>query len=409
MKVYLVGGAVRDQLLGYEIKERDWVVVGSTPEDLEKKGYQRVGSDFPVFLHPKTKEEYALARTERKSSPGYYGFSCEFNPQITLEEDLLRRDLTINAMAMDQHGNIIDPYNGQADLRNKVLRHVSKAFIEDPVRVLRVARFASRYHHLGFHIAKETISLMYSMVKNGELSHLISERVWQEWFKSLNEKDPQIFIMALRECGALKVVLPEIDALFGVPNPVIHHPEIDTGIHSLLCLQNARKICNDPRISFAALVHDLGKTITPQTEWPSHHGHEEIGQQLIQNLCIRLKMPSNFKELAKMVCQYHLSIHRFFELKAKTKITILEATDAYRRPSLFEKLLIACEADAKGRLGFSEIDYPQRKAWLHLLKETAQISPQSFIAKGLQGRAIKEALHQERVVYALRIGKDYEK
>ncbi|MBA3536601.1 MAG: multifunctional CCA addition/repair protein [Tatlockia sp.] len=394
MKIYLVGGAVRDKLLGYPVKECDWVVVGATPEQLQKLGYQQVGRDFPVFLHPKTKEEYALARTERKLAPGYYGFDCDYQ-EVSLEEDLVRRDLTINAMAEDENGQLIDPYNGYADLQAKVLRHVSPAFAEDPVRVLRVARFAARYHYLGFKLAAETRSLMYKMVKQGELVHLVSERVWQEWQGSLEEKNPEIFIKILRSCAALKVILPEIDALFGVPNPRNHHPEVDSGVHSLLVLEAAVELTEEPMVRFAALVHDLGKAATPMREWPKHHGHEELGADIIDSLCKRLRIPVDYRKFAMMVSRYHLKIHRLFELKAATIVKILEQTDAFRRPALFEKLLLACEADAQGR--GRKIDYKQAPNWLYVLMECAKVSPQILIEQGYQGEAIKEALHQRRV------------
>lgn len=395
MNVYLVGGAVRDQLLGYPIKERDWVVVGASPEQLRQQGYQQVGRDFPVFLHPKTREEYALARTERKSAPGYYGFQCDFNQDVTLEDDLLRRDLTINAMAMDQKGKLIDPYKGQADLEAKILRHVSPAFAEDPVRVLRVARFAARYHHLGFKLADETRALMYNMVKAGELGYLVAERVWQEWQRSLEERNPEIFISTLRACGALKVVLPEIDALFGVPNPIQHHPEIDTGIHSLMVLAEAVALSDDPMVRFAALVHDLGKVASPMNKWPKHHGHEEGGVVIIEALCERLRIPADYRKFSVMVSRYHLTIHRLFELRATTIVKILEQTDAFRRPNLFEKLLVSCEADAQGR--GRKIDYKPSSYWRYVLTECAKVSAQALIEQGFQGEAIKEALHQRRV------------
>ena len=395
MKVYLVGGAVRDQLLGLPIKERDWVVVGGTPEQLLKKKFRRVGRDFPVFLHPETNEEFALARTERKSAPGYYGFDCDFGTYVTLEEDLARRDLTINAMAMDNRDHLIDPYHGQQDLNNKVLRHVSPAFIEDPVRVLRVARFAARYHHLGFQLADETRSLMYSMVKRGELAHLVPERVWQEWQRSLEEKNPEQFILILRACDALRVVLPELNALFGVPNPYKYHHEVDSGIHTLLVLEAAVALSQDPITRFAALVHDLGKALTPIHEWPGHHGHEERGVGVIEALCTRLRTPNEYRFLAIMVSRFHLNIHRLFELRANTVVKIFEKTDAFRRPQFFYNLLIACQSDAQG-CG-KTIVYPQAKQWSHLLSECAKVGAQTLIAQGYEGDAIKEALHQRRV------------
>ncbi len=395
MKVYLVGGAVRDNLLNYPIKERDWVVVGSKAEELLQQGYQQVGRDFPVFLHPLSKEEYALARTERKSAPGYYGFKCNFQSDVSLEDDLLRRDLTINAMAMDDKGQLIDPYKGQDDLKAKILRHISPAFVEDPVRVLRVARFAARYHHLGFKLAAETRYLMYTMVKRGELNYLIAERVWQEWQRSLTEKNPEVFISTLRSCGALQVILPEINSLFGVPNPQQYHPEIDSGVHSLLVLQAAAALSEDPLLRFAALVHDLGKAATPMEEWPSHHQHETRGVAIINSLSERLRLPVDFRKFAQLVSRMHLTIHRLFQLTAATIVKTLEQTDAFRRPELFRKLLLVCEADAQGRC--QVIDYKQAPAWLYILQECNKISAQTLIEQGYQGLAIKEALYQRRL------------
>lgn len=395
MKVYLVGGAVRDQLLGYPVKERDWVVVGATPEQLLQKGYQQVGRDFPVFLHPKSREEYALARTERKNAPGYHGFICDFNPLVSLEDDLARRDLTINAMAKDPNGKIIDPYHGQNDLKAKLLRHVSPAFIEDPVRVLRVARFAARYHHLGFKLADETRRLMYEMVKRGELGHLVPERAWQEWQRSLEEKNPEAFIQILRACGALQIVLPELDALFGVPNPPHYHPEIDSGIHSLMVLSAAVEMSPDPMIRFGALVHDLGKACTPIMAWPSHHGHEHLGLAVIEKLCQRLRIPSDYRKFALLTSRYHLTVHRLFELRANTIVTLFEETDAFRRPERFYQLLVVCEADAQGT--GRKINYKQVLHWRELLEACSSISPQLLIDQGHEGEAIKSGLHQLRV------------
>jgi tRNA nucleotidyltransferase (CCA-adding enzyme) len=394
MKVYLVGGAVRDRLMNYPVKERDWVVVGATPEAMIKQGYQKVGRDFPVFLHPNTREEYALARTERKTAPGYYGFECDASDQVTLEDDLKRRDLTMNAIAMDEQGTIIDPYHGVTDIQEKRLRHVSEAFIEDPVRVLRVARFAARYHHLGFRLAPETRALMYGMVKRGELAHLVAERVWQEWCRSLEERNPEVFISTLRSCGALAVVLPELDRLFGVPNPPQHHPEIDSGVHTLLVLQAAVALTRDPMVRFAALVHDLGKAVTPMTRWPSHHGHEEAGVALIDALCQRLRVPVEYRNLAATVSRYHLIIHKFFDLRAVTMLKVLEQTDAFRRPHLFDKLLIACEADAKGR--GRDIVYHQAQLWQNVRNECTKIAASDLIQQGFQGVAIKHELHKRR-------------
>lgn len=396
MKVYLVGGAVRDQLLGYPVKEQDWVVVGAAPDDLLQQGYQQVGRDFPVFLHPETHEEYALARTERKLAPGYYGFSCDFNPQVTLEDDLSRRDLTINAMAMDAEGRLVDPYHGLDDLHARILRHVSPAFVEDPVRVLRVARFAARYHHLGFKLAEETRALMYSMVRRGELAHLVPERVWQEWQLSLQERNPELFIKTLRSAGALQVVLPELDALFGVPGLRLYHPEVDSGVHTLMVLEASVELTCDVMIRFAASVHDLGKAATPMNEWPSHRGHEARGLPIIDAMCQRLRIPADYRKFALMVSRYHLTIHRLLELRANTIVNTFEQTDAFRRPHLFEKLLIACEADARGRGGARE-EYKQAAQWRNLLGACANISATSLVEQGLRGEAIKAALHQRRV------------
>jgi tRNA nucleotidyltransferase (CCA-adding enzyme) len=395
MKVYLVGGAVRDQLLNLNVKERDWVVVGSSPDELLQKKFRQVGRDFPVFLHPRTNEEYALARTERKSAPGYYGFTCDFNKAVTLEDDLARRDLTINAMAMDQDGCLIDPYYGQKDIENKVLRHVSPAFVEDPVRVLRVARFAARFHYLGFKLADETRSLMYAMVKRGELAHLVAERVWQEWQQSLQEINPEQFIITLRSCDALKVILPEIEVLFGIPNPYHYHHEVDSGVHTLFVLKAAVALTHDPLIRFAAAVHDLGKALSPMHNWPSHHGHEERGVALIESLCSRLRIPNNYRDLAVLVSRFHLNIHRLFELQAKTIVKILEQSDAFRRPQLFFDMLLVCQSDAEG-CG-KTIEYRQRQLWSYLLTECAKVDTQTIIAEGYEGEAIKQALHQRRV------------
>lgn len=395
MKVYLVGGAVRDQLLGIPVHEQDWVVVGATPEQLLKNKFRQVGRDFPVFLHPDTNEEYALARTERKSAPGYYGFECDFSESVTLEEDLGRRDLTINAIARDESGTLIDPYNGQQDLQKKILRHVSPAFIEDPVRVLRVARFAARFHHLGFTLANETRSLMYSMVKRGELTHLVPERVWQEWQRSLEEKNPEQFLLTLRSCDALRVILPELNILFGVPNPYQYHPEIDSGIHTIMVLEAAVALSDDPIIRFAATVHDLGKALTPMSIWPKHHGHEGRGVSVIESLCARLRIPNEYRTLATLVSRTHLNIHRISELRATTIVKLLDQSDAFRRPQLFYNLLVACQADIEGR--GRTVDYPQARLWSYILAECAKVSPQKVIALGYEGKAIKEALHVHRV------------
>lgn len=394
MKIYLVGGAVRDQLLDYPVQERDWVVVGATPEEMMQQRFRQVGRDFPVFLHPSTQEEYALARTEKKSGTGYKGFVCNSSPEVTLEQDLSRRDLTINAIARDEKGHLIDPFNGVADLHNKYLRHVSEAFVEDPVRVLRVARFAARYHHLGFRVAPETRQLMYQMVKKGEVAHLVAERVWLEWEKSLKEKDPDLFITTLRSCDALRIIFPEIHALFGVPNPVHYHPEIDSGIHTLLVLQAAAKQSTDPLTRFAAVTHDLGKAITPWSLLPKHHQHEETGVPIINTLCDRLRIPTAYRQLAILSSKLHLRIHRIEELRASTIVKTFEVADAFRKPERFEQLLRVCEADAQGT--GQERQYTQSEKWRKLLKAVEAITSASLIPQ-YQGEAIKLQLHQLRV------------
>ncbi len=395
MKTYLVGGAVRDTLLNYPVKERDWVVVGASVEYMHRCGFKQVGKDFPVFLHPKTGEEYALARQERKTGNGYAGFSFTANPQVRLEDDLARRDLTINAIAQDEDGSLIDPFNGQADLKSKLLRHVSPAFSEDPVRVLRVARFAARYHHLGFTLAEKTRALMYQMVKNNEVSHLVPERLWQEWQKSLEERDPQIFISTLRSCGALAVILPELDCLFGVPNSPGSHPEIDSGIHTLLTLQAAAALSCDPCIRFAALLHDLGKATTPICEWPKHRNHEEKGVPLVKQLCERLRVPREYTTLALLSCRFHLKIHQLAHLNAEQIMDVLDKTDAFRRPQLFQQLLVVCTADAQG-CG-SRVAYPQAKLWQSLLHDMQSINVEKIIKSGHSGLAIKQQLRKLRV------------
>lgn len=396
MKTYLVGGAVRDQLLNYPFHEKDWVVVGATAEEMLSLGYQQVGKDFPVFLHPQTKDEHALARTERNTKPGYKGFEIYASPEVTLEEDLIRRDLTINAIAQDSDGNIIDPYHGQQDLQLKLLRHVSPAFNEDPVRILRVARFAARYAHLGFNVADETLLLMREMVSSGEADALVAERVWQEFHKALQEKNPQVFIETLRECGALKVILPEIDALFGVPQPEIHHPEIDTGIHTLMVLQQAAQLSPDAATRFAALCHDLGKALTPEDKWPSHHGHEAKGKKPVQQLCNRLRIPNEFKQLALITAEFHLHVHRAFELKISTLLSTIEKLDGMRKTDRFEQFLIACTADSRGRTGFENNDYPQADYYRQALNIIKSIDIQALKEAGLQGQDMAKAIHRCR-------------
>jgi len=370
MKIYLVGGAVRDKLLGLPVTDRDWVVVGARQNEMLDLGFAQVGNDFPVFLHPQTKEEYALARTERKTAPGHTGFVFDANETVTLEQDLARRDLTINAIAETADGELIDPYNGQDDLAGRVLRHVSPAFEEDPLRVLRVARFAARFHSLGFRVAPETNAIMRKIVHSGELASLVSERVWQELAKALVSKSPEAFVTVLRDCEALGIVLPEIDALFGVPQPAKFHPEIDTGVHLLMCLQQARLLSDDPQVLYATLVHDVGKGATDRTLWPSHKGHETLGLPLLDAIAARLKVPNDFAKLAALVCEHHTKLHRLEQVDADKALALLEAIDVFRRPERLDKFLLACEADARGRTGFEDRDYPQR-AFLQTLAEAA--------------------------------------
>ncbi|RYZ97392.1 MAG: multifunctional CCA addition/repair protein, partial [Moraxellaceae bacterium] len=393
MKKYLVGGAVRDKLLGYPFHEQDWVVVGATPEIMAELGFIAVGKDFPVFLHPDTKEEYALARTERKTGKGYNGFTFNCSADVTLEEDLVRRDLTINAIAEDEEGNIIDPYNGQQDLIDKKLRHVSGAFLEDPVRILRIARFAARYHHLGFTVADETLILMREMVNNGEVDHLVAERVWKETQRALGELAPDIFIQCLRDCGALERLFPEIDALFGIPQPVIYHPEIDTGIHTLMCLQQAAKLSDDVCVRFATLLHDLGKATTPEVELPRHIAHEDRSVPLVKTLCERIGAPKDYKELATIVAQWHTHCHRALELKPSTILKTFTRTDAFRRPERFEKFLLCCEADARGRTTFENREYLQTQYLRGALQAAQKIDIHSLQNLGLSGKEFGDEIN----------------
>ncbi|XDF77401.1 multifunctional CCA addition/repair protein [Aliivibrio fischeri] len=397
MKIYLVGGAVRDSLLNIDVKDKDWVVVGSTPQKMDSLGYQTVGQDFPVFLHPKTKEEYALARTERKSGQGYKGFTCYAEPDVTLEEDLLRRDLTINAIAQADNGELIDPYNGQQDIINRTLRHVSDAFTEDPLRVLRVARFAARFHHLGFTVAPETMHLMKVLVDSGELSHLTAERVWQEWQKSLSSQHPEIFLSTLKECGALAIVLPELNALFGVPQPEKWHPEIDTGIHTLMVAQQAALLSQDLPTRFAAQVHDLGKGVTPESEWPSHKLHCHTGIKLIKRLCDRVRVPNDYRDLALLVCEHHSNIHRAAELRAQTFIKIFDKMDVWRKPERLAPILLCCQADHAGRLGLETQPYPQKKRFEAAFDAAKNVEVKDVVAAGFKGPEIREELSKRRI------------
>ncbi|MUK42116.1 multifunctional CCA addition/repair protein [Aliivibrio fischeri] len=397
MKIYLVGGAVRDSLLNIDVKDKDWVVVGSTPQKMDSLGYQTVGQDFPVFLHPKTKEEYALARTERKSGQGYKGFTCYAEPDVTLEEDLLRRDLTINAIAQADNGELIDPYNGQQDIIDRTLRHVSDAFTEDPLRVLRVARFAARFHHLGFTVAPETMNLMKVLVDSGELSHLTAERVWQEWQKSLSSEHPEIFLSTLKECGALAIVLPELNALFGVPQPEKWHPEIDTGIHTLMVAQQAALLSQDLPTRFAAQVHDLGKGVTPESEWPSHKLHCHTGIKLIKRLCDRVRVPNDYRDLALLVCEHHSNIHRAAELRAQTFIKIFDKMDVWRKPERLAPILLCCQADHAGRLGLETQPYPQKKRFESAFDAAKNVEVKDVVAAGFKGPEIREELSKRRI------------
>jgi tRNA nucleotidyltransferase (CCA-adding enzyme) len=397
MKTYLVGGAVRDKLLGYPHSENDWVVVGAHPEELEARGFTPVGRDFPVFLHPDTREEYALARTERKTGKGYGGFTFYCGGEVTLEQDLYRRDLTINAMAEDEGGAIIDPYCGQQDLQQKILRHVSPAFVEDPVRILRVARFAARYHHLGFRVAGETLALMRTMVDNGEVDHLVAERIWKETERALGERSPDIFIRVLRDCGALARIFPELDALFGVPQTAVHHPEIDTGIHCLMVLQQAARLSPDTRVRFAALIHDLGKGLTPESQWPRHIDHERRSLPLVRQLCERIAAPRDYRELGLIAAEYHTHCHRALELKATTLLKLLQQTDAFRRPERFEQFLLCCEADARGRTGFEERAYPQADYLRRSLTLCQEVDIPALVAQGFKGKEFGDELDRLRL------------
>ncbi|WP_330131130.1 multifunctional CCA addition/repair protein [Shewanella xiamenensis] len=397
MKIYLVGGAVRDSLLNLPIKDKDYMVVGATPEQMQQLGYRQVGKDFPVFLHPKTQQEYALARTERKVGLGYGGFSCYASHDVTLEQDLLRRDLTINAIAQDEEGNLYDPYNGVADIQARQLRHVSTAFAEDPLRVLRVARFAARFHSLGFKIATETMSLMQHMSQTEELTALTPERVWQEVDKSLGGPNPEIFFQVLRQCGALKILFPEIDALFGIPQPEKWHPEIDTGLHTLMVLTQATLLTQDKAVRFAALVHDLGKALSPKEHWPKHHGHGQKGLPVIKKLCERLRVPNEYRDLALLVSDQHQNVHQAFELRAETIVKVFDKADFWRKPERLNQLLLACIADMRGRTGFEHQAYPQSDYLNACFLAANNVDIKAIIAAGFQGGQIKQALNLRRI------------
>lgn len=398
MKTFLVGGAVRDKLLNYPVKEKDWVVIGETPDSMIKKGFRPVGKDFPVFLHPQSGEEYALARTERKTAPGYKGFAVHASPEVNLEQDLMRRDLTINAIAMTPQGEIIDPYGGKNDIENRIFRHVSPAFAEDPVRILRVARFAARYSHLGFTLAAETRTLMQHMVAAGEIDHLVPERVWAELFKALNEKSPSAFFYTLKDCSALAKIFPEIHNLFGVPQPEKYHPEIDTGVHVMLCLEQAAALSSSPEVRFAALMHDLGKALSPKEHWPHHYGHEKNGLPVLERLCSRLRVPNAFKSLAMLVMRHHTHCHRAFELRASTLTDMLAALGAFKPSNnTLDYFLLACTADARGRINHENNPYPQADYIKGAAKAAASVDTSAILKSNLQGAEIGEAIRRLRI------------
>ena len=397
MKIYLVGGAVRDKALNIPVRERDWVVVGASASEMLENGYRAVGKDFPVYLHPDSGEEYALARTERKTRPGYTGFDFFADPSVTLEQDLSRRDLTINAMAMDDDGNIVDPFHGLDDLEHRLLRHVSPAFCEDPVRILRVARFAARYHCLGFRVADDTMALMREMVASGEVDSLVPERVWKEFSRALGESAPDQFVLVLRQCGALAKILPELDALFGVEQPAHYHPEIDTGVHSLMSLQQAARWTEDVAVRFAALTHDLGKGLTPKHLLPSHHGHEVAGLPLLKQLCDRIKVPNECRDLARLVMEFHTHCHRAFALKGSTLNSLLKKLDARRQYQRFNHYLLACKADACGRTGFESRNYPQANYLLLAFALTQEITNRSVLDEGFSGAAVGEEIERRQI------------
>ena len=397
MKTYLVGGAVRDRLLGLPVTERDWVVVGATPDALKALGYRSVGKDFPVFLHPDTQEEHALARTERKTAKGYQGFEFHTEPGVTLEDDLKRRDLTINAIAEEADGRLVDPYGGVRDIEARVLRHVSPAFSEDPVRVLRAARFAARFAPLGFKLAPETVELMRGMVRDGEVDALVPERVWQETLKALKCARPSVYFEVLRECGALTRVFPELERLWGVPQPAKWHPEIDTGVHVMMVLDQAARLSKEPTVRYAALTHDLGKGTTPKDILPHHYGHEERSVKLVEALCERLRTPKEFKELAVIVAKQHGLVHKAEEIRSDTLLKLLESVDAFRRPERFELFLLACEADHRGRTGLEDTPFPQGEYLRKTFAAARQVSTGSLDTAKLSGAQIGEELKKRRL------------
>lgn len=397
MQIYKVGGAVRDRLLGRPVTEVDWVVVGATAEEMLEQGFKPVGADFPVFLHPQSGEEYALARTERKSGRGYGGFTFFATPDVSLEEDLIRRDLTVNAIAEDEHGTLVDPYGGRRDLEQRILRHVSPAFAEDPLRVLRVARFAARYAPLGFSVATETIALMREIAESGELDALTAERSWKEISRALMEPRPDVFIQVLRDCGALQAWMPELDALFGVPQPEHHHPEVDSGLHVLAVLQQCAEHDQPLAVRWACLLHDLGKGETPEEEWPRHIAHEQRGLKLIQQVNERCKAPRDCQELAMLVGEFHTHAHRATELRASTLAELLARFDVYRRPQRFEEFIAACEMDARGRHGLEQREYPQADYLRGAAEAARAVAVQPLLEKGYKGAELGEALRLERL------------
>jgi len=408
MQIYLVGGAVRDSLLNYPSTENDWVVVGATPEQMTRQGFKPVGQDFPVFIHGETGEEYALARTERKSGRGYKGFEFYTSTEVSLEDDLIRRDLTINAMAQDSAGNIIDPFGGQKDLENKQLRHVSQAFTEDPLRVLRVARFAARYAHLGFSIANQTMDLMQSIVSQGEMEFLVPERVWKETHRALMERSPQVYIQVLRECGALQALMPEIDALFGVPQRADYHPEIDTGIHSLMVLEQSVKLSDCSAVRFSALVHDVGKALTPDKVLPSHTGHEKNGLPLINALCDRLTVPNKHRQLAMAVTEYHLHSHRALELKPSTLLKLFQKIGALRDINRLTDFLLCCEADARGRTGFEDITYHAKDYLIAAFSAVQKVDISDLVSEGIKGSEIGKQLKKRQIAQLTAFKSEYQ-
>jgi tRNA nucleotidyltransferase (CCA-adding enzyme) len=397
VQFYRVGGAIRDRMLDLEVRDTDWVVTGATPDQMTAAGYRPIGKDFPVFLHPETHEEYALARTERKVTRGYAGFEFHTDPSISIEQDLERRDLTVNAMAEDPSGNLIDPYHGKQDLENRVLRHVSDAFVEDPVRVLRIARFAARFAHLGFTVADETRALVRAIGESGELSALVAERVWSELKKALDEPDPQVFFETLRDCGVLDKLFPEVDDLFGVPQTARYHPEVDTGVHLMMALRQSARLDLDSETRFAVLCHDFGKANTPAHILPGHRGHEQRGVALTRQFCERWRVPKAQRDLAVMTCEYHTHIHRMYEMKPSTILDFFEATDALRRPARFSQMTRACVADARGRTGFEDDPYPQAAYANRLLQQLTALDLSEVTRSGLKGQAMARALRDFRL------------